>query len=370
MVVNRPWGFTFAAQPVQSGIGTVIEKTSTGLIGVEQDQFYVYPPPFGGVSSTPDTTNISALAPGNFTQGATNQRFFAGRSWGSEGADYAVAVTTSAIIPPSRIPRFVTTYTRFQDGVVKDAVVADFNGDGRSDAALLIGNQLLVRLTGATPLSELKPLISLGFSGSQIGKGDFNGDQQIDLVVGGPGGLQIFLGDGNGNFTARPVVSAASVTNHLNVGDVDGDQNLDVTYMNSQGYGNRNWVVAFGDGQGNLGRLRSGTTGFRIAASELADMNGDGRADLVTVQSKSQRTLATDSDVSVSIHPGSSEGFLPQQVIQVSSSYSGADVVLRDVNGDGRMDITLAVTSPTSSPGLGGSVYNRASSLINLIRQP
>ena len=372
VVVNRPWGLNFVAQAAQGGIGTVIEKTATGLIGVEHDQNFPYANYYGKSVTIPKTSNITALAPGNFTTNAsTGQMFFAGQRWGSTGVDYAVAVASVSTPNPPFIQRPVTVYTEFRDGTVADAVVADFNGDGKSDAALVIEDRLFIRLTGATPLSELKSSNPLGYQGKQLGKGDFNGDQHVDLVVGGPGGLQVFLGDGAGNFAAGPLLAALPVSNHLNVGDIDGDRILDVTYMNTEGYGNRNWVVAFGDGQGGLGRVRTGTTGFRIAASELADMNGDGRADLVTVQSKSQRTQATDSDLSVSIHPGSADGFMPQQIIQVSSNFSGADLVLRDANGDGRMDITLAVTSRAQAIGFGGGyVYNRASSLINLLRQP
>lgn len=356
VVVNQPLGLRFAAQPEQSGVGTVIENSPDGLIGVAYDQLA------GPSSNTPHTTDITYLSAGNFTNGATRQIFFAGRGWGNPGADYAVAITS--------FPPFTTAYTEFREGTVSHAVMADFNSDGKSDAALLIEGQLLIRLSGATPLSELKSSSPLGYAGTQIGKGDFNGDQKLDLVVGGPGGLQILLGDGTGNFASRPVLTATSVTDHLKVGDIDGDHNLDVTYMNSQGSGNRNWVAAFGDGQGGLGRVRNGTTGYRICASELADMNEDGRADLVTVQSRSQRTLATDSDVSVSIHPGSSEGFLPQQVIQVSNTRSGADLVVRDVNGDGHPDITLALTQPGQTAGFGNTIYNRFSSVVNLLRQP
>ena len=366
VVVNQPLGLTFAAEAERPGIGTILENSPFGLIGVQSD--HLLGGGFGPPSNTPNTTGITALAAGNFTNGSTRQIFFAGSRWGSPGADYAVAVTTAGTTFPFTLP--TTTYTEFRDGPVSDAVVADFNGDGKSDAALLIENQLLVRLTGATPLSQLKSTTGLGFAGKQLAQGDFNEDGQIDLVVGAPGGLQILLGDADGNFASRPLVAATSVTNHLTVGDIDGDHHLDVTYMNSEGFGNRNWVVAFGDGQGGLGRMRNGTTGYRVAATALADMTGDGRADLVTVQSKSQATLAHDADVSVSIHPGSSGGFLPQQVIQVSSARSGSDLVVRDANSDGRLDITLALTQPASSPSLGGTIYNRSSNLVNLLRQP
>lgn len=361
VVVNQPQGLSFTAQSETAGIGTLIADSPNGLVGVRHDQ--VGSGPAG--QTAVNVTNITAFAPGNFTNGATRQIFYAGDqsgSWYGTGPNYGVAVRTAS---PA-----TTTYTNFRDGSVSDAVVADFNGDGKSDAALLIGNQLWVRLTGATPLSELKSTLALGYSGNQIGVGDFNGDQKLDLVIGSAGGLQIWTGDGAGNFAARPLVAATSVTNHLNVADIDGDHLLDVAYMNSEGYGNRRWVVAYGDGQGGLGRLHTGTTGYRVAATRLGDVTGDGRADLVTVQSKSQRTLVTDSDVSVSIHPGSAEGFLPQQVIQISSVRAGADLVLRDANGDGRLDITLALTQPYSNGIFNPPTYNRSSTLLTLLRQP
>ena len=365
-VVNQPLGLTFASWNGSGAVGTLIEDSSYGLIGADYEPvIFTLNPRIVNRS-----TRLRALAGGKFVNSPVEQIFFAGRRVPSDGADYGVAIRNTAPVTFPPPPYYL--YTEFSDAPqgIADAVVADFDGNGLSDAALVTGQQLRIRLSQTGVLDRLLAPTELGIEAGQIACGDLNKDQRVDLVVGRPDGLQVFLGEGNGGFAARPLLASPELVrsggDHLALADIDGDSNLDVTYMYSKGLGNRFYAVAYGDGSGGLGRAYYGTTGFRVSATALGDITGDGRADLVTVQSKSQQTYATDSDASVSIHPGSAQGFLPQQVIQLSSSNAPSDVVLRDVNADGRLDITISLTAPTVSFN---TTYGKFSRLLDLVRQ-
>lgn len=94
----------------------------------------------------------------------------------------------------------------------RDGVVADFNNDGRKDAAFVQGNgqtQLYLQNANGDFNYTGTPIFQSGTSATSsiltIVSADFNGDGNADLAFTQPvlNGLIILLGDGAGNFTLR-----------------------------------------------------------------------------------------------------------------------------------------------------------------------
>jgi uncharacterized repeat protein (TIGR01451 family) len=119
-------------------------------------------------------------------------------------------------------------------------VVADFNGDGKSDFALgnYNSNDVSIHLgngsgTFATPVSY--PVG--GLSPYLVAAGDFNGDGRIDLALADrfSDDVAILLGNGNGTFGAPGnfPVAAASQPVSVAIGDLNGDGASDLAVADS-----------------------------------------------------------------------------------------------------------------------------------------
>src|SRR5439155_755754 len=116
------------------------------------------------------------------------------------------------------------------------------------------------------------------------------------------------------------------------VGDLDGDGRPDLVTANT---GGNNVSVLLGRGDGTFAAQQAAPAparGLRPFAVAVADVNGDGRRDLIT---------ANKGDSTVSVLLGNGDGsFRPQQTFAVGR---GVDAVtVADVNGDHKPDIVAA----------------------------
>ncbi|MFT3683896.1 MAG: VCBS repeat-containing protein [Phycisphaerales bacterium] len=162
--------------------------------------------------------------------------------------------------------------------------LVDTNGDGALDLISCQTDPGRVFLSlGATPASATfgsSTTYGSGFYGtSSPAKGDFNGDGIQDVVVGHTittSRIQVFLGNANGTLTALPVVVPGNAApKSLVTADFNGDGFLDVACVHNGGVG-----VHLGNGTGAVGA----STNFTVAQATslaVADMNGDGKPDLV-----------------------------------------------------------------------------------------
>src|SRR5262249_29616535 len=110
-------------------------------------------------------------------------------------------------------------------------------------------------------------------------------DGRLDLVTANSGSnsVGVLKGNGAGGFSPAPVVAAGGTPLAVAAADVNGDGRPDLVTANSAG---NSASVLLGDGAGGFSPspaavVATGGTGPRAAA--VADMNGDGKPDIVAV---------------------------------------------------------------------------------------
>ena len=182
--------------------------------------------------------------------------------------------------------------------------VGDFNGDGRLDVATAqqLSNTVSV-LLGHGDGTFARPLVFAtgghDFTPSSMAVGDVNGDGRADLVINSIGGedspvsqLGVLLGNGNGTFRA-PILQSPDTGGDGDValGDFNHDGRLDAAVGGEAALPD-GLSVFNGNGDGTFGvpfqspqRFSTGGNDpFGVAA---ADLNGDGRVDLVAANTSS-----------------------------------------------------------------------------------
>jgi len=226
-------------------------------------------------------------------------------------------------------------------------VAVDINHDSHLDFIAGGNGSLYVYVGDGHGNFQQQTLSNPGPSGLFISTvaADFNGDGKMDFATASPlmtSGVRIFLGDGDGTFSA-PSYPKFSINNiaitpqYLAAADLNGDgkQDLLVGFADSAAiyYGN-------GDGTFNLSNLNfpatlPQTAFFAVPLVAAADMNGDGKIDVV---------IADDSSQTVDVDINNGSGTFPEQASPDFSS--GIDVgtshlSTADLNGDGLPDIIL-----------------------------
>ena len=184
---------------------------------------------------------------------------------------------------------------------------------------------------------------------------DFNGDGKADVAVATSSGVSILLGNGDGTFQTAKNTSAGVATG-LAAGDFDADGKMDLVICGDYFY-----AVLLGNGDGTF---RSFGYGLPAKSSSVAvgDVNGDGKADLVVALSGSQSCIGstcTWSDGSIGVLLGYGIGAFGS-ITQFTVAGSPTQVLLTDVNGDGKTDVVAAnagaLTAQNSRTGSGVSV--------------
>ena len=221
-------------------------------------------------------------------------------------------------------------------------VVLDLDGDGHPDLGSpdLDRNFVSVARNSGRGGFEQAGVFRTGKRPYVLAAGDLNGDLSPDLVTANAtsGTVSVLLNRGAGSFGPRTDYSVGQVPDSVVIGDIDGDRSADVVVTNQVGPSYSSVLLNEGDGT-----FRRGPSLSIRRADALADLNGDGKLDLVSL---GQRTA--------SVLLGLGGGRFATAV-----SYRTGDgptwAAVGDVNGDTAVDLVTA-NDGTEPMGVGDTV--------------
>jgi hypothetical protein len=216
--------------------------------------------------------------------------------------------------------------------------VADVNGDGKPD--LVIANRddntVSVLLGNGDGTFQKPQTFAVGNSPRSVVVADVNGDGKPDLVTAnyGDNTVSMLLGNGDGTFQSQTTYASGNGPRSVAVADVNGDGRPDLVVANS----NDNTVgVLLGHGDGTFQPERTWAVGADPYSVAVADINGDGRPDLIVAN----RGGYFSAPGTVSVLLGNGEGTFQSQRTFAAGN-SPHSVAVADVNGDGRPDLIVA----------------------------
>ena len=214
-------------------------------------------------------------------------------------------------------------------------VVADFNGDGFPDVATQdFGGgtvSVLIRQPGGGFVAEAP--LTVGSTGS-VTAADFNADGRVDIAAPSYGNSNVVTylrNAANNGFTAEGTNPTGATPRDVVAADFNGDTRPDLAISNLNG--GSVTVLLRQPGGGFASEAAAIPVGASPEGIEAADFNGDGLADIAVA------VLGTNTVNVLLRNPGG--GFTAEAPIPVGAGVLG--LATADVNADGRPD--LAVTS-------------------------
>jgi FG-GAP-like repeat/PASTA domain/FG-GAP repeat len=172
---------------------------------------------------------------------------------------------------------------------------------------------------------------------TSVALADLNSDRKLDIAVtNGSGTVSILLNTGRGRFPAKRAYRVGRDPASVAIGDVNDDRKPDLVVAN---YDDSTVSVLLNLGQGRYGTKQDYATATGPVAVVIRDLNGDGKPDLASANLGDQNT--EDPQPTLSVLLGSGDGSFGTHVDYPTPGTAFA-VASADLNGDGRADLVVA----------------------------
>lgn len=168
---------------------------------------------------------------------------------------------------------------------------------------------------------------------------DVDVDGATDIVFLDSSGIGIARGNGDGTYAPPSTFALPATAHDFEVADVDGDTKPDLVFGVFNGVVH-DVRVASNDNNGGFGAAQSySTNDTRADQVEVADLNGDGKNDVIALSSSAY-------EVAVLLRSGSSFAAPAKYAVGAVPYASRMDVA--DMTGDGRPDIVVSNTNEST----------------------
>ena len=222
----------------------------------------------------------------------------------------------------------------------QSVAAADVNGDGKEDlitanwGSSAQGNTLTILTNNGSGGFVLASLPVVGTGPNSVTAADVNGDGKVDLISANrtDSTVSVLTNNGTGGFVLAGTHSVGSGPVFVTAADVNGDGKVDLITANWGGGGGNTLTVLTNNGSGGFVFRSTLTVGSGAIYVAAADVNGDGKVDLISAN-------LYNNTLSVLTNNGSG-GFMLATNLSVGSAPQC--VVAADVNGDGKPDLVNA----------------------------